>query len=560
MKLKKPGDGTGARPVGVRRCLHRAAMGTALLFGVTWAGAQEAGPTATASAGAVSVATMTPGTGIAPKLWGSLHPGKHRVGFRALRVVDPDRPTRDARSRRAVPRPLEIFEWYPAQPAAGPPMRFGDYAELAFKVAPGSVDRVSLRRRMALRLRNPTGRPDLRQLAETDDAVMERLFQEPLVARRAAAPARGRHPLVLLGMPDYSPGPQLVLAELLASHGFVVAGVRERGLRPPPPWEIEDDKRAFRNTENDVRNLEFLAAFERRQPHVDPDRFGLLSWSRGGGPAAAFQMRRPGAWVLVSLDSIVNDQSGLEGIRTSPLFDLEAIDVPYVFMIGERPRVDLGLYRTTRFSRAYLLKFEQLSHANFFYRGGMLQELAGLPATASVWVRTGPVARLGYEWVARYALHALKAFVVQDANSRRFIDNDPRANGVPAGFLSAEVRPASASLRPPTDEEWVELFQGSGPATIKERCAVPVAACEASRLLDLARRLTRDGRTTAALATLEAAHGLHPEAMAVAAALAREAELAGRHDLAKRLARRVLEHKPDHQGARSLLGWLDSSN
>src|SRR5262249_52938067 len=70
-----------------------------------------------------------------PLLWGSLRPGPHAVGYRALyrldhtRQYDPDFVTDPTKLPAHKPRPIYIAVWYPAQQTDAKPMQYCQYLD-----------------------------------------------------------------------------------------------------------------------------------------------------------------------------------------------------------------------------------------------------------------------------------------------------------------------------------------------------------------------------------------------------------------------------------------------
>src|SRR5262249_28807782 len=148
-------------------------------------------------------------------------PGPYRVGFTVLHRRDASRVWRvedDAVKPGDDPtRPVRISVWYPAAASGGRPMRYGDYV----RVPKVPSDFATFHEMLARR--------HLRSLSALIDgpAALARLLGGPVGARLDAPAAAGRFPLVTYasGLNESWQHANFVLAELLASHGFVVAAV-----------------------------------------------------------------------------------------------------------------------------------------------------------------------------------------------------------------------------------------------------------------------------------------------------------------------------------------------
>ena len=161
-----------------------------------------------------------------PALWCDLTPGPFAVGFRAEWGRDLSRTWRVTRragrdfAPDSVGRPVRISVWYPATASAkSSRMRFGDYTRVE---APAEF--ADFARRLAARDSNDVA-------SDVKPNEVATLFGLPMLAYRDPSPAPGRFPLVLVmgGLNDVTTG-QAVLAEFLASYGYVVAVVAWTGV------------------------------------------------------------------------------------------------------------------------------------------------------------------------------------------------------------------------------------------------------------------------------------------------------------------------------------------
>ena len=157
-------------------------------------------------------------------LWGRLEAGRHSVGFRQLLLRDVSRPAVAADDGSIVDsgrgRQMQIAVWYPATGRATTPMRYGDYVDrLAQELDFRPITDTARRRAIEKFFEMPVG-------FGGDTAGLRRVLPRLLAIHAAATvnarPALGRFPVVLF--PEYrAPASNSVMAEYLASHGFVVA-------------------------------------------------------------------------------------------------------------------------------------------------------------------------------------------------------------------------------------------------------------------------------------------------------------------------------------------------
>ena len=213
-----------------------------------------------------------------PRLWGALEPGRYGVGFRVLHLTDYSRVwsiTHDSATGglRERPRPIRVSVWYPRVPGAGSRMSFSAYVHYrdAGSVEARDANGVLTRRDSLAYLRGDFAGNTL---------LFRQLLATPTAAVLDATPMRGRFPLVLyaVGWNSLSPD-NTVLAEYLASHGFVVATVPQL----PSGRASAELAVTAADLQTQQRDLDFaLGYLVERIPAVDPLRIALVGYSMGG--------------------------------------------------------------------------------------------------------------------------------------------------------------------------------------------------------------------------------------------------------------------------------------
>ncbi len=363
----------------------------------------------------------------APPLWGELRPGPHAVGYRVEWIRDPARAWGDS----AAPRPIQVSLWYPAAARAGAPrLRLRGYAHL-LGAPEGRPPRTDAERRAAerraLAAPFPPGIPGARY-----DTLMA---LEALAGHDAPA-APGRFPVVVLGMGwSYeSPLAQVVLAEYLASRGYLVASAPLVGTRSPLPAVGAAD------LETQVRDLEQVLAFARGLPGADAGRSALAGFDLGGMAATLLAMRRPETDAVVSLDSgILSDRLMRDLMRPSPFYRLDRLRMPLLHATRTREENlarGLGEDRAVFDSAAgprWLLRVRGMRHADFAIHG-MVEGV--LPA---FWGPVQGTPQSGHEAMLRLVGRFLDAHAKGDAEARAFLRRDP-AEWAPAGTVLALER------------------------------------------------------------------------------------------------------------------------
>ncbi|MDQ3820340.1 MAG: hypothetical protein M3362_22030, partial [Acidobacteriota bacterium] len=225
--------------------------------------------------------------------WGSLSPGPYAVGFRTIYEFDRTRTWLVTRryeksfSPDLNGRPIRISVWYPAAlDAKARQLRFENY------VSPGG----------------PKEFEELNTILELREKVSSSykdhwadVLRTPVNAYANPNAARGRFPLVLYagGLNSTSTTTVFVMAEFLASHGYVVATVPLLG----PTNENTEQGRLPSDRESAVEDLEFAWSVMRGQTYVDETKVGVFGKSLGGIESVIFAMRNANVSAVIGLDA-----------------------------------------------------------------------------------------------------------------------------------------------------------------------------------------------------------------------------------------------------------------
>ena len=218
--------------------------------------------------------------------WAGLEPGDFDVGYEHAALRDYARPFRVQGEDRA--RPIELSIWYPARAREdAEPLPYRRYVE-------GSE-----REALVLRL-GASGH----SLSETD---LERIISTPTGAFENASHMPGPFPLLVFGTGLTAPAYlNTVLAEYLASHGFVVVAIPSIPARE----DVRPDFDALA-VETQLRDMEFVIHWMHDYPETDIERLGLVAWGFGGVAQALLQMKNADVGAVVSLDGATGYAYGI---------------------------------------------------------------------------------------------------------------------------------------------------------------------------------------------------------------------------------------------------------
>lgn len=245
-------------------------------------------------------------------LWNGLDSGAHGVGF--IRWWELDRTRVWGRSpflERAsgeVARPVRVDLWYPVEARDCERMPFEVYHRAEAPDSNAATASALIREWDARSYRGLTG----------SDEAYARLMRMPTAACRGAPPGTGPFPLVVYSAGWYNRSPDnAVLAEFLASHGYVVATVPQLN---PGLWTYD-----FRSTpsaiETQMRDVEVALGAVIGRPYVDRTRVALMGYSTGGAVALLVQGRHPLVDAVVGLDPSYAG-SEADDVRSSPYFGM----------------------------------------------------------------------------------------------------------------------------------------------------------------------------------------------------------------------------------------------
>ena len=357
--------------------------------------------------------------------WGDLRPGPHPVGFKLATAADQGRIFHSNPQFRGLPagaetaRQVRIYLWYPSKSSTRETLRLEAFVRMAagdFDLLPADkpVDSDSL--------------PLPVQLQKGMTAEKRRqLLRRPTAALKDAEPLAGRFPLIVIGQGLYyeSPLTQLVLAEYLASHGYVVATCPLLGTY------CRLVNLNMIDLETEVRDMEFVISQVRTLPFVDRRRLALIGYDLGGMAGLLLSMRNPEIAAFLSLDSGILKPhfSGLP--QASPHYQEARFVIPWMHLTQARfvkptENQENTLWQRKLYGDSYLLLLNTPSHGDFtsYAMWGMESPVSGY------W---GPVQKnsvLIHETQCRYSLKFFDAYVKKDPQALAFLNPENKEKGL----------------------------------------------------------------------------------------------------------------------------------
>ncbi|WP_205519749.1 dienelactone hydrolase family protein [Pyxidicoccus caerfyrddinensis] len=348
----------------------------------------------------------------APAIWGPLRMGPHDVGLR-VRALPAGKDAADA-------HPLQLTVWYPARAGASASrLHYRDYVGLTgSEQHPESSEDPAVSEAAVARYQQLVTGMGL------PAADVSAWLGTEVAAVRGATPAQGRYPLVLVAQGRFhSAHHQAVLAEFLASHGYVVA-TTPFPTHLAPPSENEDVLAIARGQARELaRALEVMKV----DTSVDASHVALVAHSFGARAAFLFAREHPETEALVSLDGGIANRMGKEWLTGLTDFRPEDLHVPLLHLYQEGDAVvvpDFDLVRSLRGADRWLVRVAGLRHFDFTSVGAATAVAPALApegqsaATSRGWAACAHATRVFLEANVRQQARALESLAVPPGPAR----------------------------------------------------------------------------------------------------------------------------------------------
>lgn len=370
--------------------------------------------------------------------WAGLAPGNHAVGYRVVDTSDVTRsfPRDDG---TAGARPVRLYIWYPAVRGTGTvlPLRVLALDEPARGGAYRLADPDAFARTLVRIRSGPVLGPSI------TDVEADRLLATPLFGRRGATPIGGRFPLVLFS--PGSPATMPVIAELLASRGYVVIGSDRKDDHSVQSLAFTPNAQSIAAESGD---LEFALGVARGMRSVDAARVAVIGYSSSGVANLAFAARSRAVHAMLVFDGWEGRDAGQPIIEALPSFDPLALRGGYLDIESSDSATASGsvttfLDRAPRVDR-WRVRFDGTAHTDF--------------ASLAVALPRAPLA-LRSAFVGAHTL--LAAFIDGELGGR------PNLAGFARGWADSagvHVRALPSTTSRPTIDEFYHLAEIDAPA------------------------------------------------------------------------------------------------
>lgn len=360
-----------------------------------------------------------------------LSSGEYKVGFRHYITSDSTRTYSRIYdySNKKIARPISVSLWYPSEQNIGDkkPLKVLDYLEILKQEEEWEYLPSDQILNWFYYSNTPANQNHLKELTE---AYPEITF------------ANGKFPIII-----YAPSFQASsienfgLCEYLASHGYIVISSPSRGAETR--WFGNNSTKEI---ETQARDVEFLIKEVGKFPMANYDKIALMGFSFGGLSNVIVQNRNERIKAIVSLDGTERYQYAL--LKESPFFDSKRMNVPYLHMaqkdipekVLEEDNINaelnsiFELYDSLTYSKAYRLKFHDLTHSYFSTLGVLFANRDDRQDKSDSEIMES------YKWASTYTLHFLNAFLKNDDKALKFIDNKPTDNGVRNGLITQRTK------------------------------------------------------------------------------------------------------------------------
>lgn len=367
-------------------------------------------------------------------------PGPYSVGLRVAEQYDRSRlfaATLDENEKPVTvegPRPLQILVWYPAETSSGKIMTFGDYAAL-------------IKTETSFDQPIEHGKPQA-----FVEQYMHGITALPAWAVRDATMQAGQFPVVIYAPSLNAPATENIeLCEYLASNGYVVMASPSMGAAS----RTMTVDMAGANAE--ARDISFLIDFAKTLPNTDMSEVAAMGYSWGGMAALFDAARDKRVGALISLDGSFRYSAG----TVQEAGDVHPDQMTIPILVFSRAEETLEAWDAMRHGKQqgdaapnvlnewthgdllhiHLLGVSHIQFSSLYQRSERFGKEALQFSPADYSLDEGAES---YNWMARYTLEFLDAYLKRNEVAREFLKRTPTENHVPRHLIAEQFRLATS--------------------------------------------------------------------------------------------------------------------
>ena len=354
------------------------------------------------------------------ELWGTLTSGPYAPGFEVIHTQDVLRSSDDGTTR-----PVQISVWYPAK--AEPltdRMDFGDYVRLSARETAGDSDNITVEE-----FQEAQSHLDQFPTAGLAEATVDNLISLPTRAILGANKASGTFPLLVMIQGNHDPAYRhFILAEYLASHGYVVAAVPSASRYVRDQMDMNFGHGPF---VDQIRDTTLVVDYMRGQYDlVDSEKFMLFGFSMGGNTGGYNLLRDPDAMGFACLDCGLGSTWGtpdLNQFRDTLFANSVGRQLAILHLSKGDDRDDDSFIDSFHNATAYHATVKGAKHFNFTSLGAMAAEVPALENPD--WLIGGKIAREIHDQVVEITRHFLDAHFKNRADALQKLQQYDPASG-----------------------------------------------------------------------------------------------------------------------------------
>jgi hypothetical protein len=177
------------------------------------------------------------------------------------------------------------------------------------------------------------------------------------------------------------------------------------------------------NIETMVTDTAFILGSLRNRPFADRRQAGIIGMSNGAFAAVLMHLRNPEISAIVSLDGTIGEQAAARVLPKDPYFDASNVRAALLHLYAtENPYLTLDTISSFINAERMLAAMPKMRHSDFLSYGIYERSVPGISGVPRI------DNSAGFDWVCRLTLHFLRAQLLQDQESRKFLKNAVNQN------------------------------------------------------------------------------------------------------------------------------------